>query len=144
VAETRIDDEPIASDPPYGAAVIVYRRVDGAVEYLLLHRSAAAPDFDGDWAWTPPAGGRWPGEDVAACAARELREETGLTVPIERTELGNDACVVFTVEVDPDVAITIDAEHDRFEWVTLDDVLRLSRPVGVAQPFERLAEALGA
>jgi ADP-ribose pyrophosphatase YjhB (NUDIX family) len=136
--------EEIASEPPFGAAVIVYRSVAGAIEYLLLHRSAYPPDFDGDWAWTPPAGGRLPGEDVAACAARELFEETRLSAPLRATELGNDVCPVFVAEVAPTTEVVIDAEHDSFRWVTLSEVLRLSRPEGVAIPFEALAKELDA
>jgi len=136
--------EEIASEPPFGAAVIVYRRVAETIEYLLLHRSAHPPDFDGDWAWTPPAGGRLPDEDVAVCAARELFEETRLSVPLRATDLGNEVCPVFVAEVDPTTEVVIDAEHDSFRWVTLDEVLRLSRPEGVAIPFEALAKELDA
>ena len=136
--------EEIAPEPPFGAAVIVYRRVAGTTEYLLMHRSTHPSDSDGDWAWTPPAGHRLQGEDVAACAARELLEETRLSVPLRATDLGNEVCPVFVAEVDPTTEVVIDAEHDSFRWVTLDEVLRLSRPVGVAIPFEALAKELDA
>jgi RimJ/RimL family protein N-acetyltransferase len=31
-------------------------------------------------------------------------------------------CAVFAVEVDPDIAITLDGEHDRYEWLPADAV----------------------
>jgi 8-oxo-dGTP pyrophosphatase MutT (NUDIX family) len=38
---------------------------------------------DGITAWILPGGGREEGEDELACVAREVREETGLTVQVE-------------------------------------------------------------
>src|ERR1700722_21017802 len=73
------DGLPIAPDNPRGAMVVV-RRADGrgGHEYLMLHRALQGPDYEGDWAWTPPSGSRQPGESVLAAARRELTEETGL------------------------------------------------------------------
>ena len=37
----------------------------GRDEFLLLHRVApGGPDYEGEWAWTPPAGARQPREDL--------------------------------------------------------------------------------
>ncbi len=63
---------PVAIRP--GVAAIV-RDASGRV---LLHRRRVA---DG---WAPPSGAVEPGEDVQAAVARELAEETGLSVTIER------------------------------------------------------------
>ncbi len=60
--------EPISDKPPYGAMTVVYRRGAGRLEYLLLHRPYGA-EYEGDWVWGPPAGGRFPGEDVDLCPA---------------------------------------------------------------------------
>src|SRR5258708_6028671 len=74
------DGLPVASDEPHGAAIVVRRRsAQGARAYLLLHRAYRGPDYDGDWAWTPPSGARLPREPVLAGALRELAEETGIT-----------------------------------------------------------------
>ncbi|MGH3168336.1 MAG: NUDIX hydrolase, partial [Trebonia sp.] len=74
---TTWDGEPVSRERPYGAMVVVASRAPEGWRYVLLHRVHAA-ERDGDWAWTPPSGARRPGEELAACAARELREETGL------------------------------------------------------------------
>lgn len=52
-------------------------------ERILLGHATRSPR------WDIPKGGAEPGEDFAETAARELREETGLTVPAsELVELG--------------------------------------------------------
>jgi hypothetical protein len=81
------DGEPIAPDPPFGAAIVVFRENDaagGLLQFLLLHRVPRGTDDDGAWAWGPPAGARHPGEPLLACATRELREETG---PFHRAQM---------------------------------------------------------
>ena len=75
---TTWDGEPVSREPPHGATVVVAARAPGGWRCLLLHRGHHGPSWDGDWAWTPPTGSRKPGEDVTACAVRELGEETGL------------------------------------------------------------------
>jgi hypothetical protein len=75
---TTWDGEPISREQPHGATIVVASRSPLGWRYLLLHRAHHGPDYDGDWAWTPPSGSRKPGEEVTACAIRELREETGL------------------------------------------------------------------
>ena len=63
----------IAADTPTGATVVVRRRdLAGRLEFLLLHRNAEGADYEGDWAWTAPAGCRQPGEAVYPAALREL------------------------------------------------------------------------
>ncbi len=69
---TTWDGKPISPEPPFGASVVVYRRGAAGVEFLILHRAHSGPEFDGDWAWTPPSGARLPHEPILACAEREL------------------------------------------------------------------------
>jgi len=128
---TTYDGEPIAEDPPFGATVVVYRRVDAGIELLVLHRAHDGPDYEGDWAWTPPAGARKPGEELDACACRELKEETGLEIPIRPAPLAGD-WPAYQAEAPADVTVVLDAEHDRFMWLEPAEALARCRPAIVA------------
>ena len=88
MTQTTHDGQPITPDPPFGASIIVYRRTGDQVEFLILHRAHHGIAYEGDWAWTPPAGARWPGEPPDEGAQRELKEETGLETPIQPTNHG--------------------------------------------------------
>jgi 8-oxo-dGTP pyrophosphatase MutT (NUDIX family) len=83
---TTWDGLPASPEPPYAACVVVWRWAPpGAPEFLVLHRLApGGPGFEGDWAWTPPSGARLPGEPPDEAAKRELLEETGLRLPLDR------------------------------------------------------------
>ncbi len=83
------DGDVVARERPYGASVLVWRKPEGARQWLILHRKHHGADYEGEWAWTPPSGARRPGEPLDRCAQRELCEETGLTLRLERTELGS-------------------------------------------------------
>lgn len=129
------DGLPISSDRPSVAVVVVSRTEGGAdPRYLLLHRAHHGPDFAGDWAWTPPAGARFPGEDITATAARELREETGL-VAVPLPVLVDDVdCAILRLNIDPEATVVIDGtEHDRMEWVSFDEACRRCLPSVVVE-----------
>jgi 8-oxo-dGTP pyrophosphatase MutT (NUDIX family) len=59
-----------------GATIVVHR----GDELLILRR--VEHHEDGNWEWTPPSGMAEAGETSYACAVRELREETGLELPL--------------------------------------------------------------
>jgi aminoglycoside 6'-N-acetyltransferase len=109
----------IAPEEPRGSTVVVRRPgSDGDVELLMLHRNANGPDFDGDWAWTSPAGARQPGEAVFGAALRELEEEAGLVGPDVFALDLSGWWAVFAVDVDRgDTVELVDPEHDRYEWL---------------------------
>jgi 8-oxo-dGTP pyrophosphatase MutT (NUDIX family) len=129
---TTWDGRPISDEPPFGAAVVVVRRGPTGLECLLLHRSHHGSDYAGDWAWTPPSGARLPGEPIDTCAARELREETGLSLPLKATDSGSADWAVYVAEAPHNVSVVLDAEHDRFEWVAANQASArcLPEPVG--------------
>lgn len=70
------------------AGVLVFRRRDGAFQFLLVHPGGPFWKNKDAGAWTIPKGIVEPGEDPRACALRELREETGLDYTGEVIELG--------------------------------------------------------
>lgn len=128
------DGLPVAPDNPRGAMVVV-RRADGhgSREYLMLHRAHRGPDYEGDWAWTPPSGARLPGEPVLTGAWRELSEEAGLgpadlaptgLVPVDLSA----GWAVTAAEIDAGTLVRLDAEHDMFTWLPLADALARCHP----------------
>lgn len=139
---TTWDGLAISPTPPFGTSIIVYRRGQQGVEFLLLHRAQDGPAQEGDWAWTPPSGARLPNEPVDDCARRELQEETGLTLPIQATGRGQESWAIYYVEVSADQIVTLDVEHDRYAWVTLDEALTRCQPAVVAEGIEYVARLL--
>lgn len=134
--ETTWDGLPIAQDPPHGAAVVVYRHTHTGLELLLLHRAHNGPEYEGDWAWGPPAGARFPGEPIDACARRELREETGLNLQIEPASAGPEEWPHYLAEAPIDHGVELSEEHDRYTWCDPDEAVALCRPADVARSLE--------
>jgi 8-oxo-dGTP pyrophosphatase MutT (NUDIX family) len=145
---TTWDGLPISDEPPFGATVVVFRVRDNALEVLMLHRAHHGPDYTGDWAWTPPAGARLPGEPVQDCARRELREETGLELVLEPSRCGTDDWWVYLAEASPEMAVVVDDEHDQFEWLAAGlacarctpELARAPLVAAIAQIRHRLAD----
>lgn len=134
--------EPIGAEPPTGTAIVVYRRTGGAMEYLLLRRSHHGPPYDGDWSWGPPSGCRYPGEPVAECAARELREETGLHLPLATTDLGSADWPLFLGVAPERGTIGLSAEDDCFSWLPLDAAVARTAPEAVRTSLLRAGSTL--
>jgi 8-oxo-dGTP pyrophosphatase MutT (NUDIX family) len=140
--KTTWDGLPISDEPPFGATVVVYRHRGARLEVLLLHRAHHGPDYAGDWAWTPPAGSRWPGESIDQCAGRELREETGLDVPLTPTRCGTAEWPHYLACAPSDAVVVLDAEHDRFEWVVAANASARCLPDLTRRPLEAVIEQL--
>ena len=140
---TTWDGAPVSREMPHVATVVVYRGVEHGHEFLILHRAHSGPDYEGEWAWTPPYGARLPDEAVDACAQRELKEETGLSIPVEQTGIGSEAWHVYTAEASPEDAIELDAEHDRFEWVAIEAAVSRCAPEQVADSILSVGRHLG-
>ena len=141
-AATTYDGLAVAEEPPFGATVVVYRRRDGNLELLLLHRAHHGPDHEGDWAWTAPSGARLPNEPPEAAAARELEEETGLRLPFRQLCDGADDWFTYAAEAPADVVVVLNAEHDRLEWLAAAEALARCRPQRVAAQLQMLLTAL--
>jgi 8-oxo-dGTP pyrophosphatase MutT (NUDIX family) len=128
-APTTWDGLPASKVKPYGAAIVVYRKKDGEVEFLLLHRAHHGPDYMGDWAWTPPSGCRFPDEPIETCARRELMEEAGLDLPLKFLEREDNDWMVYIAEASADMPVNlIDKEHDKYKWVNAEDALLHAEP----------------
>lgn len=125
---TTWDGLPVSEEPPHGCSVVVFRHLGDEVQLLMLHRHHNGADYEGDWAWTTPAGSRLPGEPVDDCAQRELFEETGLALSIHPTSCGSSDWPVYWAEAPHDAAIIADLEHDRHEWLPPDEALRRCLP----------------
>jgi 8-oxo-dGTP pyrophosphatase MutT (NUDIX family) len=132
-----------AGERPYGCAVVVWRAGENGREYLILHRrTARGPAYEGEWAWTPPSGARSPGENIDDTARRELREETGLELAIARTAAGGEDWPAYVAQASSKVEVTLNEEHDRFLWVSVDDAERLCLPPMVGQAIRSVDATL--
>ena len=60
------------------AGILLYRRVNGRLEVLLVHPGGPFWRNKDAGAWSIPKGEIGAGEDPLACARRELKEEIGL------------------------------------------------------------------
>jgi 8-oxo-dGTP pyrophosphatase MutT (NUDIX family) len=143
LSRTTWDGLPISPDPPFGATIVVFRRAADGPELLLLHRAHHGPEYEGDWAWTPPAGSRLPGEPIEACARRELLEETGLALDLTPTECGTAEWCLYLAEATLDADVLLDAEHDRYEWVACSVAFDRCRPDRALLPLRSAAERIG-
>jgi 8-oxo-dGTP pyrophosphatase MutT (NUDIX family) len=137
---TTWDGHPVSREKPYGASVVVWRDIEGERELLVLHRRApGGPDFEGDWAWTPAAGARLPGEWIDETARRELREETGLELTCRSTGLGEEDWALYVAHAPAHAGITLDEEHDRFAWLPVAQAAARCAPAVVRAGLERAA-----
>lgn len=130
--------------------MLVFRRRAGApggLEVLLAHPGGPFWRNKDEGAWTIPKGEIDEGEDPAACAVRELREETGLVLDCPLIELppvrqkGGKRVRAWAAEADFDPAaltsLTFEMEWpprsgrremfpeiDRADWFDLDTARR--------------------
>lgn len=128
-------------------------------QILLLHRTAH-PDLDHDGDWILPGGHPVDGEAMGACATRETREETGLSVDVGRclfvyevvgpTKIGRRVELVFAATTLSFAALGSRETDRHAELVSLDDlhVLNLRPPLagylrGLNRPQQAGAPYLG-
>ncbi len=125
------------------AGAIPWRILDGKLQVLLIHR----PKYD-DWSW--PKGKLDPGESIAECAIREVREEIGLrialSIPLSATaySVKNKSKVVYywAAKTDPLTVIQPDGgECDETKWMSVKKAREMLTNPTDAQPLEDLAKA---
>jgi 8-oxo-dGTP pyrophosphatase MutT (NUDIX family)/phosphohistidine phosphatase SixA len=123
------------SEPVIAGGAVCWKRVDGEVRVLLVHRTQHKDV-------SLPKGKRDPGETVPECAQREILEETGLHITLGAylghvdyvLPSGKDKNVYYwAAEVDPGEAertsFEANSEISKLEWVGLGEVHdRLSYP----------------
>lgn len=133
------------------AGLLMYRERGGAVEVLLVHPGGPFWVKKELGAWTFPKGECAPGEDLLACARRELEEETGLApagpyIPLTAIKQPGGKVVhawAFRGDGDPDAlrsnTFTMEwpprsgrrrefPEIDRAAWYRLDEARRRVLP----------------
>jgi 8-oxo-dGTP pyrophosphatase MutT (NUDIX family) len=142
--ETTWDGLPVSREKPYGATVAVWRTAQRGRQWLILHRGHHGPDYVGDWAWTPPAGARLPGESIEHCAGRELVEETGLELEVRVTPVGSAEWRVFVAEAPADATVQLDDEHDAFDWLGVHEASARCLPRAVADALVAVSAWLDA
>src|SRR5215213_11172525 len=125
------DGLPVAPDRPFAVAIVVWRQRKDRREFLLLHRLApGGPGYEGEWAWTPPAGARQPGEAPDSAASRELQEEIGVALPLTALPYASasEDVALYVAEAPVDIEVALDDEHDVFLWVPVADAVERCLP----------------
>jgi predicted NUDIX family NTP pyrophosphohydrolase len=151
--------------PAPSAGILMYRRAGRSIEVLLVHPGGPFWRNKDTGAWSIPKGEIEPGEDPAAAAQREFREELGsatgqqLRALGEIQQRGGKRVIAFTMEGNLDAnAISSNTfeiewppksgrrqrfpEVDRAEWFDLDNARE--RILASQQPLlDRLKELVG-
>ncbi len=129
--------------------VIVFRKNNGNIEFLLLRRIPKKGRF-----WQPVTGGIEERETKKEAVIREVREETGVKKIIKIIEKvyhlklegdGSDE-YVFGVEILPDANISLKEniypEHDKYKWYKFEKALSMLRWPGNKEGLRRLNKIL--
>ncbi len=123
------------------AGILLYRRVNGRLEVLLVHPGGPFWINKDAGAWTIPKGEIDPGEDPLACALRELYEETGLAfdgpvTPLPAvTQKGGKRVRAWAAEADFDPAALTSVTFD-MEWPPTSGKRRVFPEVDRAEWFD--------
>lgn len=128
-------------DEPYGVAVILTDRLCR----ILMHLRDDLPGIAWPGYWSLPSGLAEPGETPAEAMSRELREETGLSLPLtQRLEFppgpDGDRVVFFTGFWHGDPATIPLTEGVKLEFYPLPSLAGLRVPPFVTQAFQQLQD----
>jgi 8-oxo-dGTP diphosphatase len=114
---------------PFGLAVkaLVW---DDSGRILFLRRASISKRFAGTW--EPPGGKMDAGEAFDTALVREVAEETGLTIVLDRVAgatqydmPGMKLAVLFLEARVLSGEVGLSDEHDEYRWIQLNEVLRL-------------------
>ena len=138
---------------------IVFRKISGRMQYLLLRRNPSIGRF-----WQPVTGGLEEGETKIEALKREVLEETGIRNIIRIVEdvhyyeftSTNPFCdsfkrengqallkeYVFGVEISSNEKIVIGWEHSEYRWVGFEEALKLLKWKENKEALKKLDEIL--
>jgi 8-oxo-dGTP pyrophosphatase MutT (NUDIX family) len=128
--------------------VHLFRRLaSGEIVFLMLQRTTKK-----DSIWQCVTGNVDPGEELDACARREVREETGLALTgdgvgeVWQYEFSKGDMIfeehVFGFEAGGE-DVTLSHEHEACKWVGADEAMNLIHYEGIRKGFRRVLKALG-
>jgi 8-oxo-dGTP pyrophosphatase MutT (NUDIX family) len=113
---------------------------------VLLMRRTEDDGHKGEWAF--PAGGVKPNETADKAAHRETREETGHDhdgglAPFMHSDSHNVDFTTYLAHADSPFKVKLNHEHDRAEWVDLDEAQKLPLHPGARAALDKLAQRTG-
>jgi 8-oxo-dGTP diphosphatase len=118
---------------------------DNSGRFLVLQRSAASKNHPGQWDF--PGGKIDPGESFDVALVREVKEETGLAVTLDRvlgagqSEMTDRTIAYLFMEAHAEnLEVRISDEHDSFSWLPADQLAE----AGLCPQFRSIARALAA
>ena len=103
------------------AGLLLYRKVNGAIEVFLVHPGGPLWARKDDGAWSLPKGEYSEGEDPLSAARREVEEETGIVVdgdflPLgEARQPGGKIVIAWAIEKDVDPNL-VKSNSFSMEW----------------------------
>ena len=138
---------------------IVFRKIDGRMQYLLLRRIPSIGRF-----WQPVTGGLEEGETKIEALKREVLEETRIRNIVRiiegvhyyeftsthpfwdsfKRETGQALLkeYVFGVEISSNEKIAIGWEHSEYRWVSFEEALKLLKWKDNKEALRKLDEIL--
>ncbi len=117
-------------------------------EYLLLKRAKPYPG-EQESRWDIPGGRLIPGEKIPEALAREVKEETGMsmksmniinTQDILRVAGRHTIRIAFQTEAEG--SVTLDSnEHTEYKWMSLDEAIKTHHDIYLTPVLEELKKS---
>lgn len=129
-----------------GAKILIRRRSDG--KYLILTSSLWLENPERSQQPDLPGGVIEPNEMIEEGLLREIEEETGIELTHDRLTLGYSLTYadgsdsrnffVFISDITGEEHIQLSWEHERFEWLSADEIMALK----IRQPYSDIFQYL--